>query len=102
MADVTGDGISAALIRTAFLAQTRWKAMQARTARRYMELHALSASLEMFKPGAIVPWVSYLFPTEQLTAYGLTPDPGNRLGGAHRKRSARTCRGCSRAHASCP
>ncbi len=73
MADVTGDGISAALIRTAYLAQTRWKAMQARTARRYMELHALSASLEMFKAGAIVPWVSYLFPTELLTAYGLTP-----------------------------
>lgn len=73
MADVTGDGFSAALIRTAFLAQTRWKAMQARTARRYMELHALSASLEMFKPGAIVPWVSYLFPTELLTSYGITP-----------------------------
>jgi hypothetical protein len=47
--------------------------MQARTARRYMELHALSASLDMFKPGAIVPWVSYLFPTELLTSYGLTP-----------------------------
>ncbi|MGI5939943.1 MAG: 2-hydroxyacyl-CoA dehydratase [Thermoleophilia bacterium] len=73
MADVTGDGFSAALIRTAFLAHTRWKAMQARTARRYMELHALSASLEMFKPGAIVPWVSYLFPTELLTSYGITP-----------------------------
>ncbi len=73
MADVTGDGTRAALIRTAYLAQTRWKAMQARTARRYMELHALSASLDMFKPGAIVPWVSYLFPTELLSSYGLTP-----------------------------
>jgi benzoyl-CoA reductase/2-hydroxyglutaryl-CoA dehydratase subunit BcrC/BadD/HgdB len=73
MADVTGEGTRAALIRTAYLAQTRWKAMQARTARRYMELHALSASLDMFKPGAIVPWVSYLFPTELLSSYGITP-----------------------------
>lgn len=73
MADVTGEGTRAALIRAAYLAQTRWKAIQARTARRYMELHALSASLDMFKPGAIVPWVSYLFPTELLTSYGLTP-----------------------------
>lgn len=73
MADVTGDSLSASLIRAAFLAQTRWKAMQSRTARRYMELHALSASLDLFKPGAIVPWVSYLFPTELLTSYGITP-----------------------------
>ena len=73
MADVTGDSFGAALIRTAYLAETRWKAIRARTARRYMELHALSASLELFKPGAIVPWVSYLFPTELLTSYGLTP-----------------------------
>jgi hypothetical protein len=73
MTDVTGVGTRASLIRAAYLAQTRWKAMQARTARRYMELHALSASLDMFKPGAIVPWVSYLFPTELLTSYGLTP-----------------------------
>jgi benzoyl-CoA reductase/2-hydroxyglutaryl-CoA dehydratase subunit BcrC/BadD/HgdB len=73
MADVTGDSLSASLIRTAFLAQTRWKAMQSRTARRYMDLHALSASLDLFKPGAIVPWVSYLFPTELLTSYKLTP-----------------------------
>ena len=73
MADVTGEGTRASLIRAAYLAQTRWKAIQARTARRYMELHALSASLDMFKPGAIVPWVSYLFPTELLTSYGLTP-----------------------------
>ncbi len=73
LADVTGEGTRAAVIRTAYLAQVRWKAMQARTARRYMELHALSASLDMFKPGAIVPWVSYLFPTELLTSYGITP-----------------------------
>ncbi len=73
MADVTGDSFSASLIRTAFLAQTRWKAMQSRTARQYMNLHALSASLDLFKPGAIVPWVSYLFPTELLASYKLTP-----------------------------
>jgi benzoyl-CoA reductase/2-hydroxyglutaryl-CoA dehydratase subunit BcrC/BadD/HgdB len=73
MADVTGDSLSASLIRTAFLTQTRWKAMQSRTARRYMEYHALSASLDLFKPGAVVPWVSYLFPTELLTSYKITP-----------------------------
>jgi benzoyl-CoA reductase/2-hydroxyglutaryl-CoA dehydratase subunit BcrC/BadD/HgdB len=73
MADVTGDSLSASLIRAAFLAQTRWKALKTPTARRYMELHALSASLELFKPGAIVPWVSYLFPTEILSSYGITP-----------------------------
>ncbi len=73
MADVTGDSLSASLIRTAFLAQTRWAAMKARTARKYMDLHALSASLDLFKPGAIVPWVSYLFPTELLSSYGITP-----------------------------
>jgi hypothetical protein len=38
-----------------------------------MDLHALSAALDLFKPGAIVPWVSYLFPTELLTSYKLTP-----------------------------
>ncbi len=73
MADVTGDSLSASLVRTAFLAQTRWKALKDPTARRYMELHALSASLELFKPGAVVPWVSYLFPTELLSSYGITP-----------------------------
>lgn len=73
MADVTGDSLGASLIRAAFLAQTRWKAVKSPTARRYMELHALSASLELFKPGAIVPWVSYLFPTELLSSYGITP-----------------------------
>ncbi|NLO27974.1 MAG: 2-hydroxyacyl-CoA dehydratase [Actinobacteria bacterium] len=73
MADITGDSFSASLVRAAFLAQTRLKALQSRTARRYMNLHALSASLDLFKPGAIVPWVSYLFPTELLTSYRLTP-----------------------------
>jgi len=73
MADVTGTSFKASLIRAAFLAFTRKKALQSRTARCYMELHALSASLELFKPGAIVPWVSYLFPTELVRSYGLTP-----------------------------
>jgi hypothetical protein len=73
MADVTGNSLSASLVRTAYLSQIRWKALQSRTARRYLELHALSASLDLFKPGAIVPWVSYLFPTELLTSYGITP-----------------------------
>jgi len=71
--NIGGDSISASLVRAAFLAQTRLRAFQYRTARRYMDYHALSASLELFKPGAIVPWVSYLFPTELLTAYQLTP-----------------------------
>ncbi len=73
MADITGDTLSASLVRTAFLAQTRWKALKNPTARRYLELHALSASLDLFKPGAVVPWVSYLFPTELLSSYELTP-----------------------------
>ena len=73
MADVTGDSFSASLIRATFLAQTRFKAIRARTARRYMDLHTLSAALDLFKPGAIVPWVSYLIPTEILASYGLTP-----------------------------
>jgi hypothetical protein len=73
MADITGDSLSASLIRTAFLAQTRWKALKSPTARHYMELHALGAALDLFKPGAIVPWVSYLFPTELLASYRLTP-----------------------------
>ena len=47
--------------------------MQNRTARGYLELHALAASLDLFKPGAVVPWVSYLFPTEILSSYGITP-----------------------------
>ncbi len=35
MADVTGDSLSASLVRAAFLAQTRWKAVKSPTARRY-------------------------------------------------------------------
>jgi hypothetical protein len=73
MADVTGDSFSASLIRTAFLTQTRVKTLRSRTAKRYLELHALNASLGLFKSGTIVPWVSYLFPTEILSSFGLTP-----------------------------
>ncbi len=73
MTDVTGNSLSAALLRTALLAAVRWNAMQTRTARVYLQMHALAASLEMFKTGAIVPWVSYLFPTEILSSYGITP-----------------------------
>jgi benzoyl-CoA reductase/2-hydroxyglutaryl-CoA dehydratase subunit BcrC/BadD/HgdB len=73
MADVTGNTLNAALIRAAFLGSLRLKAIQSRTARDYLYMPALAASLELFKPGAIVPWVSYLFPTEILGSYGLTP-----------------------------
>jgi benzoyl-CoA reductase/2-hydroxyglutaryl-CoA dehydratase subunit BcrC/BadD/HgdB len=73
MADVTGNSLKASLLRGTFLTATRLKAMQTRTARGYLQLHALAASLEMFKTGAIVPWVSYLFPTEILSSYGITP-----------------------------
>lgn len=73
MADVTGNSLNASLIRTAFLGSMRLKAMQNRTAYAYLQMHALAASLELFKPGAVVPWVSYLFPTEILSSYGITP-----------------------------
>ncbi len=73
MAELTGDSLSASLVRAAFLAQTRWKALHTRTARAYLQYHALAASLELFKAGSVVPWVSYLFPTEILTSHGLTP-----------------------------
>jgi benzoyl-CoA reductase/2-hydroxyglutaryl-CoA dehydratase subunit BcrC/BadD/HgdB len=73
MADVTGNSLRASLLRGTFLTATRLKAMQTRTARVYLQLHALGASLDMFKTGAIVPWVSYLFPTEILSSYGITP-----------------------------
>ncbi len=73
MADVTGTSLNASLIRAALLASMRLKALQTRTARAYLQMHALAASLEMFKPGAVVPWVSYLFPTEILSSYGITP-----------------------------
>lgn len=73
LSDATGDSLSSVMIRTAYLTQTRYKAIRSRTARLYMQLHAVSASLDLFKPGAIVPWVSYLFPTELLSSYKLTP-----------------------------
>jgi benzoyl-CoA reductase/2-hydroxyglutaryl-CoA dehydratase subunit BcrC/BadD/HgdB len=73
MADVTGNSLKASLARTTFLTATRLRAMQNRTARAYLYWHALAASLELFKTGAVVPWVSYLFPTEILSSYGITP-----------------------------
>ena len=73
IADITGDTKGAALVRRAFLMQTKLKAVQTRTARASLEYDALAASLELFRPGAIVPWVSYLFPTELLSSYGITP-----------------------------
>ncbi len=73
LTDATGSSPSAALIRTAYLGHLRYRALRERTAKRYMYLHATSASLDLCKPGAIVPWVSYLFPTELLSSYGLTP-----------------------------
>ena len=71
--DAWGGSLSASLMRKAFLTPARYRAFKERTARRYMYLHATSASLRLLKPGAIVPWVSYLFPTELLASYGLTP-----------------------------
>jgi benzoyl-CoA reductase/2-hydroxyglutaryl-CoA dehydratase subunit BcrC/BadD/HgdB len=71
--DATSSSFTAALLRKAVLAPVRYRALRERTACRYMYLHATSASLALFKPGAIVPWVSYMFPTELLASYGLTP-----------------------------
>jgi benzoyl-CoA reductase/2-hydroxyglutaryl-CoA dehydratase subunit BcrC/BadD/HgdB len=71
--DATGSAFTLALLRRAVLTPARYKALRERTARRYMYLHATSASLALFKQGAIVPWVSYLFPTELLASYGITP-----------------------------
>lgn len=71
--EAAGNSLSATLIRTAYLSQARYRALHDRTAQRYMYLHAAAISLDLFKPKAIVPWVSYLFPTELLSSYGLTP-----------------------------
>jgi benzoyl-CoA reductase/2-hydroxyglutaryl-CoA dehydratase subunit BcrC/BadD/HgdB len=71
--DATSSSFAAALLRRAVLTPARYRALRERTARRYMYLHATSLSLALFKPGAIVPWVSYLFPTELLASYGITP-----------------------------
>ena len=64
---------AAALIRMALLAERRVAAARSSTAKSYLEYHALKASLGAFEPGAVVPWVSYMFPPELLAAYGLTP-----------------------------
>jgi hypothetical protein len=73
LGDATSSTFTAALLRKAVLTPVRYQALRQRTARRYMYLHATAASLALFKPGATVPWVSYLFPTELLASYGITP-----------------------------
>jgi benzoyl-CoA reductase/2-hydroxyglutaryl-CoA dehydratase subunit BcrC/BadD/HgdB len=64
---------AASFIRLALLAERRVAAARSGTGKSYLEYQALKASLGAFEPGAIVPWVSYMFPPEVLTAYGLTP-----------------------------
>ncbi len=59
--------------RRAVAARTKVLAIRTGTAHARLEHSALSAGLEMYKPGAFVPWVSYLFPPEIMTSYGLTP-----------------------------
>jgi hypothetical protein len=73
LSDATSGTFSASLLRKAVLMPSLYQALRERTARRYMYLHATTASLALFKPDAIVPWVSYLFPTELLASYGITP-----------------------------
>jgi benzoyl-CoA reductase/2-hydroxyglutaryl-CoA dehydratase subunit BcrC/BadD/HgdB len=73
LSNPTGGSLGASVIRTAVLTHARYQALHERTARRYMYLHATSASLDLFRPGAVVPWVSYMFPTEILASYGVTP-----------------------------
>jgi hypothetical protein len=73
LSDATSGTFSASLLRKAVLMPALYQALRERTARRYMYLHATTASLALFKPDAIVPWVSYLFPTELLASYGITP-----------------------------
>lgn len=65
--------LGGSLGRLGLLAQRRVASFQAGTARHYLEYQALRVSLDLFKPGAFVPWVSYLFPPEILASYGLVP-----------------------------
>lgn len=69
----TSSGLSGRFTRMALLGRSQVVSLQAGTARRYLEHHALKRSLELLKPGAFVAWTSYLFPPEILAAYGLTP-----------------------------
>ncbi|MCZ7662628.1 MAG: 2-hydroxyacyl-CoA dehydratase family protein [Thermoleophilia bacterium] len=73
MTDLTATSLAAGMARRAVVARTRLAAFQSGTARRYLEHTALKASLELYEPGAFVPWVSYLFPPEILASYELTP-----------------------------
>lgn len=65
--------LASAFTRRALTAASIVATYQSGTARRYLESHALRASLDLYKPGAFVPWVSYLFPPEIAASYGLTP-----------------------------
>jgi len=65
--------LAASLTRRVLAAKTSAAAFQSGTARSYLEHYALSAALYLYKPGAFVPWVSYLFPPEILASFNLTP-----------------------------
>jgi len=61
------------MARRAISVRTQVRALKSGTARKYLEHHALTAALALHEEGAFVPWVSYLFPSELLASYGLTP-----------------------------
>ncbi|MHB0978923.1 MAG: 2-hydroxyacyl-CoA dehydratase [Thermoleophilia bacterium] len=68
-----GGPLSATLTRRALATKSAVAAIRSGTARRHLEHHALRASLDLYKPRAFVPWVSYLFPPEIAASYGLIP-----------------------------
>ncbi len=65
--------LAGTIARRVLSVRTRVRALQSGTARKYLEHHALTAALALHEEGAFVPWVSYLFPSELLASYGLTP-----------------------------
>lgn len=65
--------LAASLTRKAVAARAKALALRSGTARAHLEHYALTAGLQLYKPGAFVPWVSYLFPPEIMASYGLTP-----------------------------
>jgi len=71
--DVLANSPAAAAVRKVVATNARVAAFRSGTARRYLENEALIACLRLYEPGAFVPWVSYLFPPEILTSYGLVP-----------------------------
>jgi len=66
-------GLASTMARRAVSVRTQVRALKSGTARKYLEHHALAAALALHEEGAFVPWVSYLFPSELLASYGLTP-----------------------------